>query len=131
MVTKYWKHVGDGKITTDSGRFVGVFIGDFRYRDRIIVAVNEEGELREEIASLKAQLASEKTSHAAWEQEHLRQAAEMEMQLVECKKSLRTIQELRGEAKYIFCGADQDTQDCMEWYSASIDTAVAMQKEEA
>lgn len=43
-------------------------------------------ELKDEIASLKAQLASEKAGNAAWESEHLRQAAEMEKQLADAQK---------------------------------------------
>ncbi len=56
-MTDYWMHIGSGRITSSSGKDIGVFTGDFRYRDQLIVAVNAESELLNEIASLKAQLA--------------------------------------------------------------------------
>jgi len=74
-MTDYWMHIGSGRITSSSGKDIGVFTGDFRYRDQLIVAVNAEAKLRDEIASLK---------------EHLQRGKEQEAylheQLAECKK---------------------------------------------
>jgi hypothetical protein len=42
--------------------------------------------LANEIKALKAQLAAEKEGHAAWENENLRQASEVEARLAECEK---------------------------------------------
>lgn len=52
-MTDYWKHVGNGAITTESGKEVGQFFGDFRHRDRIIIAVNSQKKLLKDAARLE------------------------------------------------------------------------------
>ena len=46
-----WIHKGGGFISDSRGKFIGCFSGDFRYRDRIICAVNSESETSNQLAA--------------------------------------------------------------------------------
>lgn len=46
-----WIHKGGGFISDSRGKFIGCFSGDFRYRDRIICAVNSESETSKQLAA--------------------------------------------------------------------------------
>ena len=45
-----WIHKGGGFISDSRGKFIGCFSGDFRYRDRIICAINSESETSNQLA---------------------------------------------------------------------------------
>lgn len=51
-----WIHKGGGFISDSRGKFIGCFSGDFRYRDRIICAVNSESETRNQLAAEQEEL---------------------------------------------------------------------------
>jgi len=93
----------------------------------------------EVITSLKAQLIAEKAGHAAREDEHIRQAAEMEVQLVECKKDAERYKFLKKGYGCQIELMEQSEEDgefygvcCVKgnYIDATIDAAMA-QKEEA
>lgn len=46
-----WIHKGGGFISDSRGKFIGCFSGDFRYRDRIICAVNSESEASKQLVA--------------------------------------------------------------------------------
>lgn len=46
-----WIHKGGGFISDSRGKFIGCFSGDFRYRDRIICAINSESETSNQLAA--------------------------------------------------------------------------------
>ena len=51
-----WIHKGGGFISDSRGKFIGCFSGDFRYRDRIICAVNSESETSKQLAAAQEEL---------------------------------------------------------------------------
>lgn len=55
MADNKWCHLGGGKIYEEGGLYVGQFFGDFRQRDRLILAVNSEETLCSRIADLVAE----------------------------------------------------------------------------
>ena len=53
-----WIHKGGGFISDSRGKFIGCFSGDFRYRDRIICAVNSESETSNQLAAAQEEINS-------------------------------------------------------------------------
>lgn len=73
-----WIHKGGGFISDSRGKFIGCFSGDFRYRDRIICAVNSESETSKQLAAAQEECEFQRNAHKQAEElmlEHSNQLA--------------------------------------------------------